>query len=261
MCRVIAIANQKGGVGKTTTCVNLGIGLARKGNRVLVIDADAQGDLTASLGCGEPDLLTDTLASVMGNIINDIEMQPDYGVKKHEELVDFLPANIELSGLEVSLVNIMSREKVLKEYVDAMRNHYDFILIDCMPSLGMMTINAFVSSDSILIPVQAAYLPVKGLQQLIRTISKVRRQLNPEVAIEGVLITMMDRRTNYAKEIEKLLKESYGNSLHIFENCIPLSVRAAETSSEGKSIFLHDPNGQVAKAYEKLTEEVLQNER
>ena len=169
MCRVIVIGNQKGGVGKTTTTSNLGIGLAKQGKRVLLIDADAQGSLTASLGFQEPDKLDVSLATIMANIINEEDMEPDYGILKHDEGVDLMPGNIELSGLEVSLVNVMSRELVLRTYIEQQKDRYDYILSDCMPSLGMISINAFASADSILIPVQAAYLPVKGLEQLIKT--------------------------------------------------------------------------------------------
>ena len=260
MCKVIAIANQKGGVGKTTTTSNLGIGLAQKGYKVLVIDADAQGSLTASLGYQEPDRLDVTLATIMGNLINDEEVNPTVGILHHEEGIDLMPGNIELSGLEVSLVNVMRREKILQEYINLVRENYDYILIDCMPSLGMITINAFACADSILIPVQAAYLPVKGLQQLIKTIGKVTRQLNSKLRIAGILLTMVDTRTNYAKDISMMLREVYGSKIRIFESSIPMSVRAAETSAEGVSIFKHDPKGKVAAAYMSLTEEVLENE-
>lgn len=260
MCRVIAIANQKGGVGKTTTTSNLGIGLAKQGKKVLLIDADAQGSLTASLGYTEPDAIEITLASVMGSLIKDEEVEPMEGILHHEEGIDLMPGNIELSGLEVSLVNVMSRELVMRSYIELLRDRYDYILIDCMPSLGMITINAFACADSILIPVQAAYLPVKGLEQLIKTIGKVRRQINPKLEIEGILLTMVDYRTNYARDIAVLLRENYGSKIRIFENSIPFSVRAAEVSAEGISIFQHDPNGKVAAAYQSLTEEVLGNE-
>ena len=260
MCRVIDIANQKGGVGKTTTTSNLGIGLARQGKKVLLIDADAQGSLTASFGIREPDRLEITLATIMGNIINDEEIRSDYGILSHDEGVDFIPGNIELSGLETSLINVMSRETVLRTYIDLQRDNYDYILIDCMPSLGMITINVFNCADSILIPVQAAYLPIKGLEQLIKTIGKVKRQINQKLEIEGILLTMVDKSTNYAKDISNLLIENYGSKVHIFENSIPMSVRAAEISAEGVSIYKHDPNGKVASAYQSLTKEVLCNE-
>ena len=260
MFKVIAIANQKGGVGKTTTTSNLGIGLAKQGKKVLLIDADAQGSLTASLGIREPDRLEITLATIMASIINDEEIKPEYGILRHEEGVDFMPGNIELSGLETSLVNVMSRETVLRTYIEQQKDRYDYILIDCMPSLGMITINAFTSADSILIPVQAAYLPVKGLEQLIKTIGKVKRQINPKLEIEGILLTMVDNRTNYARDISTLLIENYGSRVKIFKESIPMSVRAAEISAEGVSIYQHDPNGKVASAYQSLTQEVLGNE-
>lgn len=203
MAKVIAVANQKGGCSKTSVVANLGIGLARTGRKVCVIDADPQGSLTASLGYQEPDDIHLTLATIMMNIINEEDFPEHYGILHHEEGVDLVPANIELSGLEVSLANVMSREMILKEFVEQIRDEYDYILIDCMPSLGVMTINALVAADRVLIPVQAAYLPVKGLQQLIKTISVVKKRLNKKIAIEGILITMVDYRTNYAKVSQK----------------------------------------------------------
>lgn len=260
MGKVIVIANQKGGVGKTTTTSNLGIGLVKKGKKVLLIDADAQGSLTASLGFTEPDNLDVTLATVLGKLVNDETIEPTGGLLSHEEGVDLMPANIELSGLEVSLVNVMGRERILREYVNLVKENYDYILIDCTPSLGMLTINALACADSILIPVQAAYLPVKGLQQLFKTIGKVKRQINSTLEIEGILLTMVDCRTNYAKDICAMLQEAYSGNVRIFETYIPVSVRAAETAAEGVSIYKHNPDGKVAIAYEKLTKEVLRNE-
>lgn len=246
MCKVISVANQKGGVAKSTTTLNLGVGLARQGKKVLLIDADPQGSLTASLGYVEPDDIGTTLATIMMNIINDEEIEEEEGILHHKEQIDLLPANIELSALEVTMSNVMSRELIMKEYIDTMRSRYDYILIDCMPSLGMMTINALVASDMVLIPVQAAYLPVKGLQQLIRTISMVKKRLNRKLTIQGILLTMVDFRTNYAKDIASRVKETYGSKIDIFENVIPLSVKVAEASAEGKSIYCHCPNGKVS---------------
>ena len=257
MCRVIAVANQKGGVGKTTTTSNLGIGLAKQGKKVLLIDADAQGSLTDSLGFTEPDKLEETLATALGNIINDEDMEADYGILKHKEGIDLMPGNIELSGLEVSLVNVMSRELVMRSYIELVKDNYDYILIDCMPSLGMITINAFACADSILIPVQAAYLPVKGLQQLIKTIGRVKKQLNPKLKIEGILLTMVDNRTNYARDISLMVYDTYSASIKVFGTEIPMSVRASEVSVEGGSIYSYDPKGKAAFAYMALTKEVL----
>ena len=191
-CKVLALCSQKGGVGKTTSCVNLAVGLAREGKRVLVVDNNPQGSMTASLGYHNPDELNVTLATILMKIVNEETFDDSLGILRHEEGIDLLPANIELAGMEVSLVNFMSRELVLRQYIDQVKNLYDYVLIDCMPSLGMLTINALACADAVLIPVQAAYLPVKGLEDLIRTIGKVRRQLNRGLSIEGILITMVD---------------------------------------------------------------------
>ena len=261
MGRVIAVANQKGGVAKTTTAVNLGIGLAREGKSVLLVDTDPQGSLTASLGYVEPDEIPITLANILTAVINEEEVNPSGGILHHEEDIDIMPGNIELSALEVVMGNVMSRELILKDYIDMMRERYDYILIDCMPSLGMMTINALVAADSVLIPVQAAYLPVKGLQQLIKTILMVKKRLNRGLEIQGILLTMVDYRTNYAKDITAKLRKTYGSRIAIFETAIPMSVKAAETSAEGVSIYSHCPKSKVAEAYRNLTQEVLEYEK
>lgn len=257
MCKVITVSNQKGGTAKTTSCVNLGIGLASAGKKVLLIDTDPQGSLSISLGYPEPDAMEKTLATLMMNIVNDEEFCLEDVMLHHEEGVDIIPSNIELSAIEVSLVNVMSRELILKQLVERVKDVYDYIVIDCMPSLGMMTINALACADSVLIPVQASYLPVKGLQQLIKTIGRVKRQLNPKLRIEGILLTMVDNRTNYAKDICSMVNEAYSSSVKVFQTEIPLSVRAAEVSAEGSSIYKYDPKGKAAYAYGQLTKEVL----
>ena len=256
---VIAVGNQKGGTGKTTTCENLGIGLANEGKKVLLVDTDPQGSLTIALGNPRPDDLPVTLADLMAKIMQDQPPLPKEGILSHEEGVDLVPANIILSGLEVSLVNAMSRETILKQYLETVKGQYDYILLDCMPSLGMLTVNALAASDQVLIPVQANYLSAKGLEQLLQTVNKVKRQINPKLRIEGILLTMVDSRTNYAKEISTLIRDTYGSKLKVYDADIPRSVRAAEISAEGVSIFKHDSGGKVAEAYRSLTKEVLQN--
>lgn len=260
MSKVICVCNQKGGTGKSTTVCNLGIGLARAGKRVLLIDGDSQGSLTASLGYKDPDSMDVTLATIMEKIINDEEIASGEGILVHPERIHLMPANIELATLEVSMVNIIGREKIMNHYIQLVQDHYDYIIIDCNPSLGMITINALACATSTLIPVQSSYLPIKGLQQLIKTIGIVRRKLNKDLQIEGILLTMVDNRNSFSKDICEMVRMTYGDKVRVFKENIPRSVRAEETSAEGVSIFVHDRKGKVAKAYEALVEEVLANE-
>ncbi|OUN25563.1 ParA family protein [Pseudoflavonifractor sp. An85] len=258
---VIAVVNQKGGVGKTTTCANLGIGLAQAGKEVLLVDCDPQGSLSVSLGYHQPDKLSFTLTDAMSRILMDEPLGGREGVLTHPEGVDLMPADIRLSGMEVSLVNAMSRETILRQYLDTMRGKYSHILIDCQPSLGMLTINALAAADRIIIPVQPEYLPAKGLEELLKTVNKVKRQINPKLGIDGILLTMVDSRTNLAKEVSSLIRETYGSKIKVFDSVIPYSVRAKESSKKGKSIFAHEPEGKVAEGYRNLTKEVSRLER
>ena len=256
---VIACVNQKGGTGKTTTCENLGAGLVMEGKKVLLVDFDPQASLSISLGYPKPEELPVTITDMMKRVVEEEGIPPGEGILHHEEGMDLMPSSIELSGMEVSLVNTISRETVLKEYLESVKRDYDFILLDCSPSLGMLTINAMAAADTLLIPVQASYLPAKGLEQLLQTVNKVRRQINPKLKIEGILLTMVDTRTNDAREISKLIRNAYGGKIKVYDTEIPRSVRASEISKEGKSIFKHDPGGKVAEAYRELTREVVKN--
>ena len=257
-CKVIALTNQKGGVGKTTTAVNLGVTLAQQGKKVLLIDADAQANLTMSLGYHRPDDLQVTLSTIMQDIIDDKSVDVTQGILHHGEGVDLLPSNIELSGLEVRLINAISRESVLKTCISEVRKNYDYVLVDCMPSLGMLTINALAAADSVVIPTQPHFLSAKGLELLLRSVSKVRRQINPPLRIDGILMTMVMPRTNISKEITATVRSAYGQKIKVFDTQIPHSIRAVEATAEGKSIFAYDKGGKVAAAYEQFGKEVAE---
>ena len=257
MSKITAICNQKGGVGKTTTTANLGIGMAMLGKKVLLVDNDPQADLTTALGWPDSDALKMTLADIMEKTVNDEDFGYYDAILRHEEGVDLIPSSIALSDMEMTLVNAMSREHTLRNYLSMIKHEYDHIIIDCPPSLSMLTINAMAAADSVIVPVQAQYLPAKGMTQLMRTIGKVRKQINPNLKVDGVLLTLADMRTNLARATADTLRQQYGSLLKIYKTQIPIAVKAAETSAVGQSIFAYHKGSKVALAYAELTKEVL----
>ena len=250
---------KKVGVGKTTTTLNLGIGLAKENKRVLLIDADPQGDLTTSLGWSNQDELENSLATIMNKITKEETVSDNEGILKHKEGIDLIPSNIDLEAIEVGLVNVMSRETTLKTYINQIKDNYDYILIDCRPSLGMLTINALTAADSVIIPVQAHYLSLKGMTELTKTINRVKLRMNPKLKIEGVLLTIADMKTKMARTTLDTLKNSYGSKIKIFNTIIPSAIKAAEVSVRGKSIYEIDKNSKPAIAYKNFTKEVVEN--
>ena len=253
--QTIAIVNQKGGVGKSTTAVNLGAGLVRQGKRVLLIDADSQANLTEMLGWQQPDELSPTLATMLERIISDRPIEPQAGILHHSEGMDLLPANIELSGLEVSLVNTMSRETVLRTYLNEVKRQYDYILVDCSPSLGMLTLNALTAADTILIPIQCEFYALEGVTKLLDSMKRVKSRLNPSLDIFGVLLTMSDNRTTLSRQVSDEVRRYFGKI--VFETSIPRTVKLSEAPSFGQPITQYDPTGKGAQSYIDLAEEVI----
>lgn len=256
-CKVIAITNQKGGVGKTTTTFNLGVALAKQGKRVLVVDVDPQSNLTTYAGWYDENELKYTLTDLMEQSMNDDEIKTKESILHHKENVDLIPSNLSLSALENSLTYAMSREYTLRNCLSSIKDDYDYILLDCQPSLGMLTINALASANSVIIPVQSEYFALRGMTDLFKIINKVRRQINPTLKIEGALLTLVDSRANLPKEIATQLKDNYGSILNLFNTQIPRAVKTAESTSSGGSVFTYDKSGTVANAYSSFAKEVL----
>lgn len=257
MGKVISVVNQKGGTSKTALSVNLAVGMKRRGLNVLLIDADPQADASASLGIRDTDDSNETISELFEEILND-EPVFDLHIVHQDEGLDVIPSNIDLAGMEVLLVNAMSREYVLKQIVDKVRDSYDAVIIDTMPSLGMLTVNSLAAADEVIIPVEASYLPIKGLQKLLQTVGRIRKQINPKLEVGGVVFTMVDIRTCESRENMEILREGYGSTVKIFDTYIPASVRMKECCKEGQSIFAYAPNSRVAKAYENITDEILE---
>ena len=249
MGKIISVANQKGGVGKTTTTVNLGTILAKRGKKVLLIDADPQGNATSGLGVEK-----DVEKSVYDILVNDTEIEEVYQDTMIKNL-KVCPSNINLAGAEVELVSMMSREQRLKEKLIKVKDEFDFILIDCPPSLGLVTLNAFTASDSVLIPVQCEYFALEGLGQLLNTINLVKKHLNKSLCIEGALLTMYDIRTNLSNQVVKEVKKYFENK--VYKTVIPRNVKLSEAPSYGMPITLYDPKSKGAKSYDKFTKEFL----
>lgn len=256
-CRTIAVANQKGGTGKTATTVSLGVALARLGKRVLLVDADPQGDLTKSLGWKTPDDLEVTLANHLAAAIEGEGLSPRDGILSHSEGVDLMPSNIDLAGMEMPVLMAMSREQLMNIWLSPLKADYDFILIDCAPTLGIIPVNAFVAADSVLIPVSAEYLPASAMADLTKTIRRVRRQINPALSVEGILVTLYDCRNNLDRDTEQAIREDYGGKYRVFDAVVPRAVSAAESPAVGVSVFAHDADGKAARAYARLAEEVV----
>lgn len=258
-CKTIAIANQKGGVGKTTTAFSLGVALAKEGKKVLLVDTDPQGDLTTYMGFYDQENIPVTISTLFDRTMNDEDVNAEEAILHHKEGIDLIPSNLNLSMTESDLLNAMCRENVMRNSLKDIKESYDFVIIDCMPSLSMLTTNALSTADEVIIPVQSQYLSAKGMGNLLKTISKVKKQINRDLKVGGILLTLVDKRTNLPKTIKNELEENYGNIVKIYDTQIPIAIKTAESTSKGKSIFAYDKNSSVATAYSQFAKEVLES--
>ena len=260
--KTIAIVHEKGGVGKTTTTLNLGIGLALEGKKVLLVDCDPQGDLTKCLGISKPNEIScPTLATALDNIILERDFNPKLCIQHHKEGVDFIASNSTLAATEVSLVNSMTRETVLQDFLNMVKQDYHYILVDCCPSLGLLVINALTASNSVIVPVQAHVLASEDMDNLFKTIGRTKRRLNPHLQIDGIVMTMLDSRTNLTEEATNSIRNDYGHLVRVFKTQIPFAIKAAEAPRKGLSIYQYDSKSTVAHAYKNLTKEVMESAR
>ena len=255
MSKVIAVVNQKGGVGKTTTTASIGVGLARRGKKVLLIDLDPQGNLTINLGFKNPDEIEHTITDILMGMIHHREIPEDCICKLGE--LDLIPANIELASIELALMNTLSRETLLAKYIRGIKNNYEYIMIDCHPKLDLLTINALVGTDEVIIPTTPEYLSIKGFNFLFNTIQQVRSELNPKIKIAGILPTMVDSRTNLSKLMLRELSEFKDDGINIYDSVIPRSAKTGEASLVGESIMTYDVRNKVAMAYEEVVNQLL----
>lgn len=261
-CKTIAIANQKGGVGKTTTAFSLGIALAHNDKKVLVVDADPQANLTTYMGFYDEDNIPVNLSTLIERFIDDEEIRPEQAILHHKEGIDLIPSNLNLAMTETNLSNAMSREYAMQKSLEELKSIYDYIIVDCMPSLSMLITNALAMADEVIIPVQSQYLSARGMGNLLKIISKVKRQINPKLQVGGILLTLVDNRTKLPNKIREELKEDYGDIVKLYDTQIPCAIKTAESTSKGKSIFAYDKNSKVALAYTNFAKEVLaDNER
>lgn len=260
-CKVISIVNQKGGVGKTTTALNLGVALVHENKKVLLIDADPQGNLTTCLGYYNEDKVYNSLATLMACSICNSDLGIDETILHHDEGVDFIPSHLDLSAIEFTLVDTKDREYKMSDSISSFKDNYDYIIIDCSPSLGMLTINALACSDKVIVPVQGEFLAARGVGQLLNNISRIHQNINPNLKVGGILLTLIDKRTNLSKDVKKALEENYGNIAKVYETEIPKAINTAKSTSTGKSIFTYDKNSPVAIAYKNFAKEVIADER